>query len=150
MCDKDGEYVGHLLARCGQLCKQRMDQNLQNYDVTQAQAHVILYLIEAERQGEVYQKNLEKRFRIKAPTVNGIVERLEEKGFLTRAPGQRDGRCRRLHVTEKGRQLEREIHQRIAETEALMVQDFTEEERQMLHALLRRLRANLKEGEREV
>ena len=66
MCDKDGEYVGHLLARCGQLCKQRMDQNLQNYDVTQAQAHVILYLIEAERQGEVYQKDLEKRFRIKA------------------------------------------------------------------------------------
>ena len=31
-----------------------------------------------------------------------------------------------------------------------MVQDFTEEERQMLRSLLRRLSANLKEGEREV
>ena len=150
MCEKNGDHMGHLLFWGSQLCKQRMDQKLQAYDVTQTQAHVILYLIEAGRNGEVYQKDLEKQFRIKASTVNGIVERLEEKNFLTRTPDRRDGRCRRLSVTEKGLQLEREIHRCIDETEKLMVKDFTAEEQQMLQTLLQRVIENLKGGEAKV
>lgn len=146
MCGKDCEYVGHMLGRCGQLCRQRMDQKLQKYDITPAQAHVILYLIEVEGQGEVNQKNLEKKFQIKGSTVNGIVERLEDKGFLTRAPGKHDGRCRQLTVTEKGRQLEREMHQIVSQTEELMVQDFTAEEKRQLYAMLGRMIANLRGG----
>ena len=139
--------MGHLLAMCGQQCKKRMDQKLQKFDITQAQAHVILYLLHAEQNGEVNQKDLEKQFQIKASTVNGIVERLEEKGFLQRTAGQRDGRCRRLLVTEKGRQLERELDQGIADTEALMVQGFSVDEKKALHELLRRMLENLKGGE---
>ena len=74
---------------------------------------VILYLLRAEAKGEVNQKDLEKHFRIKAPTVNGIVERLEEKGMLKRTSGQRDGRCRCLTVTEKGRQMQQEMDETV-------------------------------------
>ena len=107
MCGEDMNHIGPLLARCNQLCKQRMDTDLQKYDVTRAQAHVILYLLRMEPEGEVNQKDLEKHFRIKAPTVNGIMERLEEKGMLKRTSGQRDGRCRCLTVTEKAARCSR-------------------------------------------
>lgn len=146
MRDPCSEGIGPMLAVCGQLCKQRMDQKLQQYGVTQAQAHVILYLIEAEGEGEVNQKALEKKFQIRASTVNGIVERLEEKGFLTRATGRRDNRCRCLTVTEKGRCLEQEMYRSFQETEAMMHRGFAEEETRQLHTLLGRMIANLKEG----
>lgn len=150
MCGEDINHIGPLLARCNQLCKQRMDADLQKYDVTRAQAHVILYLLRMEPEGEVNQKDLEKHFRIKAPTVNGIVERLEEKGMLKRTSGQRDGRCRCLTVTEKGRQMQQEMDRSIRETEALMVRDFTDGERTQFHVLLERIIENMKRGSEDV
>ena len=147
MCGEDKSHIGPLLAHCNQLCKQRMDADLQKYDVTRVQAHVILYLLRAEAEGEVNQKDLEKHFRIKAPTVNGIVERLEEKGMLKRVSGLRDGRCRCLTVTEKGRRMQQEMDRSIQEAEALMVQGFTPEEQQQFHMFLERMIENLKGGE---
>ena len=147
MCGEDKSHIGPLLAYCSQLCKQRMDEDLQKYDVTRMQAHVILYLLRAETKGEVNQKDLEKHVRIKAPTVNGIVERLEEKGMLKRVSGSRDGRCRCLTVTEKGRRMQQEIDRSIRESEALMAQGFTPEERQQFRAFLERMIENLKGGE---
>ena len=147
MCGEDKSHIGPLLAYCNQLCKQRMDADLQKYDVTRMQAHVILHLLRMEPEGEVNQKDLEKYFHIKAPTVNGIVERLEEKGMLRRVSGSRDGRCRCLTVTEKGRQLQQEIDRSIRESEALMVKGFSAEERQQFHAFLERMIENLKGGE---
>ena len=141
--------VGHLLAICGKLCKQRMDQKLRQYGVTPAQAHMILYLIQAEQTeetGEMSQREMGRRLQIKAPTVNGLVERLEEKGFLTRAPGRRDNRCRCLTVTEQGRRLEAEMHQCIEQTEEMMFRDFTAEETAQLRCLLDRMIENLKGG----
>lgn len=140
------ETVGHLLAVCGKLCKQRMDQKLQQYGVTQAQAHVILYLIQAEETEEMSQREMGRWFQVKASTVNGIVDRLEEKGFLTRVPGKRDNRCRCLAVTEKGRRLHAELQQCITQTEEMMFRDFTAEEAAQMRSLLYRMIENLKGG----
>ncbi len=147
MCGYHKNSIGPLLAYCGQLCKQRMDFALKKYDVTQMQARVLLYLMHVEQEKDVNQKELEKEFRIKGSTVNGIVERLEEKGLLTRAYEQSDGRCRKLTVTEKGRQLQKNMYQSIEKTERLMVDGFSQEDAAKTKDLLLRMIENLKEGE---
>lgn len=141
------KHVGAMLRYCSQLCRERMDGNLQRYGLTQAQAHTILFLNFAAQEGEVNQKAVEKEFGIKGSTVNGIVERLEEKGFVSRAAGSRDGRCRRLLLTEKSRQLVREMDGSIVETEALMLHGFSEKEKEQLLQYLDRITKNLKESE---
>ena len=146
MACRQMDTIGPRLAVCGKLCKQRLDQKLRQYDVTQAQAHMILSLLRSEEAGEMNQREMGRQFQIKASTVNGIVERLEEKGFLTRAAGQRDNRCRCLTVTEKGRRLEAELHQGIQETEEMMLRGFTGEEADQLRCLLDRMIENLKGG----
>ncbi len=138
--------VGPRLAVCGKLCKQRMDQKLQQYGVTQAQAQMILCLIRAEETGEMNQQEMGRQFQIKASTVNGIVERLEEKGFLTRVTDRRDNRRRCLAVTDKGRRLEAELDQRVGETEEMMLRGMTETEKQELRRLLDCVAENLKGG----
>ena len=150
MCEDHEHSIGPLLAYCGQLCKQRMDLALKEYDVTQMQARVLLYLMHAEKEKDVHQRELERQFRIKGSTVNGIVERLEEKGLLTRVYERTDGRCRKLSVTEKGRQLQNNMYQSIEKIEALMIRGFSDEDTEKTKELLRRMIDNLKKGEEAV
>jgi DNA-binding MarR family transcriptional regulator len=83
--------------------------------------------------------------RLKAPTVNGILDRMEEKELLVRTADPADGRRKLVALTEKGQSLLAQTRQAFAETEAMMRKQFTEEERAQLMALLLRLRQNLKE-----
>ena len=94
-----------LLGAAAQLFKQRVDENVERHGLTNAQSRVLLYLIHVKQGTETNQRDLEKLLDVKAPTVNGIVGRMEEKGFIRRLPGKRDGRCRSITVTEKGRLL---------------------------------------------
>ncbi len=62
-----------------------------------------MFLHDAE--GSVNQKTLERHLMIKPSTVNGIVERLEEKGLVYRTVSATDGRCRILALTEEGQRF---------------------------------------------
>lgn len=143
-------YVGSMLRQCAQMCRDRMDENLQRFGLTQAQAHTLVYLNFAGQLGEVNQKALEKEFGIRGSTVNGIVERLEEKNFLVRTAGSRDGRCRQLQLTEKSRCILQEMEGSIMETEDLILRGFSEEEHDHLLQYLTRIMDNLKESEANV
>ena len=149
MCKEKPELkdVGHMLAVGAQLTRQRMDESVQEHGLTTVQSWVLLYLIHGKPGKEVNQKELQRMLRVSAPTINGIVERMEEKGFIARAPGKQDGRCRSITVTEKGRQLERQLSASRQEMEERMVRGFSEAERRTLRELLLRLIDNLKEGE---
>ena len=102
MCDCP--ELGALIAYCGHLGKQSMDQLLRRagYDVTPAQTHLLMRLTCTGEGQEATQRDLEKQLRLKPPTVNGIVDRLEAKGYVTRRPSPQDGRVRLVSLTEAG------------------------------------------------
>lgn len=141
------EYVGPMLGATAQLFKQRVDENVEWHGLTSVQSRVLLYLIHVKQGTETNQRDLEKLLDVKAPTVNGIVGRMEEKGFIRRLPGRRDARCRSITVTEKGRLLEREVTESMRAVEAQVTEGFTPQERELLKKLLLRAIENLKGGE---
>lgn len=50
----------------------------------------------------VNQRDLEQELRLRPSTINGIVNRLEEKGYILRRTSPEDGRCRLITLTEAG------------------------------------------------
>lgn len=60
------------------------------YDVTPAQMHVLLYL--GRNGGQAPQCELTGFLRVKPPTANGILDRLEEKGMVVRSVSGTDAR----------------------------------------------------------
>lgn len=62
-----------------------MEQKLRRYGVTPIQCRSLTYL--HRQPGPVAQKQLQQHLAVKPSTVNGIVDRLVEKGMLTRSPG---------------------------------------------------------------
>lgn len=97
------------------LLHQRANHYMQKYDLTAAQAAALGYLY--SRQGEtVTQRDMERFFNIKHSTAIGIVQRLEQKGFVEIAVNAVDRRQRDVLLTAKGRLLEKEcwmLHQQL-------------------------------------
>ena len=98
-CMNKPELLGPLLGYCNHRAYQRMEQKLRRYGVTPIQCRSLTYL--HRQPGPVTQKQLQQHLAVKPSTVNGIVDRLVEKGMLTRSPGEKDGRCRILRLTEE-------------------------------------------------
>ena len=70
--------LGLLINHCGHSVRLYIDSQMRAYDATPVQSRLLLFLKQASGQREVTQRDLERELRLKAPTVNGLVERLEE------------------------------------------------------------------------
>ena len=92
---------GPLLGYCDHQACRLMVRRLRRFDVSPMQCRTLTYL--HRQTGDVTQKMLQQHLMVRPSTVNGIVDRLEEKGLVTRSTGKTDGRCRILRLTEKGK-----------------------------------------------
>ena len=105
-------HLGHRVRILSQAIRQAIDRKLCDLDLTGQQSFIIRYL--SERQGEVvYPKDIERRFNLTHPTVSGLLQRLESKGFLTCEPDPDDRRYKRIVLTEKAAECQKEIWQHI-------------------------------------
>ncbi len=135
--------LGPALGWAAKLSKANMDARVSRYDVTPAQTHVLLYL--QQHGGRVPQHELAEFLRVKPSTVNGVLDRMEEKGLVRRSVSGSDARRRLITLTEKGAEQQALFQQSVLDVEEAMVRGFTQEERETLCALLDRVIQNLKE-----
>ena len=134
---------GPLLGRCAHLTRERMEARLSDWEITPAQTRVLLYL--HRHDGKAPQHEVTEYLKVKPSTVNGILDRLEERGLVSRSISDADARRRLITLTEKGRQRQdwfRAIHQ---EMEAVIVRGFSPEEVRLFRNMLERTIQNLEE-----
>jgi len=78
----------------------------QSIDITQTQIFTIMTLSE---QSPVRLSQLSKKLQISAPTVTGIVDRLEKSGFVKRIPDNKDRRVINVDLTAEGRHIAKKL-----------------------------------------
>ena len=135
------EHFAQLLGYCDHRMHTIMDRKLRKYDITPMQCRTLMYLFYQE--GDVNQRMLERFLMVQPSTVNGIVNRLEEKGFVRRENGIQDGRCRILHPTEAGNQFREELMVVMEEVIEIMEKGLTKKQVQTLYDLLLRVSYNV-------
>ena len=92
---------------------------------------------------DVFQKDLEELFSVRRSTMSGIILRMEQKGFLIRENVEHDARLKKLVLTEKGWQIHEMMECIVTDTEKKLMAGFSDEEKDMLLLLLKKLRQNL-------
>ena len=135
--------LGPMLGHAAHLSKERMDARISCYDVTPAQSHTLLYL--CEHDAATLQRNVVEHLRVKPSTVNGILDRMEEKGLIRRCADAEDQRQKLVVLTEKGRQQKKLLETAFQETEAVMTRGLRTDEVETLRTLLGRVIENLEE-----
>ena len=138
--------LGRMIGYCAHLGMRYNEKLLRRdgYDVTPVQSHVLLYLA---HQGDlaVNQRELEKELHLKPSTVNGVLDRMEEKGLVRRSVIGEDARRRLITLTDKGREQQSRFTESFLANEEAMVRGFSPAERETLLELLERIVENLKE-----
>lgn len=143
--DPKNNGLGPLLGHVAQLSKACMDNRVSRWGVTPVQAHVLLYL--HCRGGQASQRELTGLRRVKPSTMNGVLDRLEEKGFVRRSVSGSDARSRLITLTEKGAEQQALFRKSFLEVEQVMLRGFTDEEQALLPCLLERVIQNLEEDQ---
>lgn len=126
--------------------EERRNKHLSKYNLTSSQQEILFYL--GFHEGEpIHQREIEKWFRLKNPTVTGILNRLEEKGFIVRKTKEDDKRFRMIELTEKSRCLMQEMCEEMWQMDDKIYSCMTAEERSQLSGLLDRILNSLSELE---
>ena len=138
-----GNALGPMLGHCAYLARERMDARMSRFGMTPAQTHVLRFL--RLNGGQMPQRELLENLKVKPSTVNGILDRMEEKGLVERSVSGTDARQRVVALTPAGLEREAEVKQSFLEAEALIARGLTEEETNTLRSLLERVIHNLEE-----
>ena len=139
----DQKPLGPMLGQCAHLARERMDARMSRFGMTPSQTHVLLYL--RQRGGQVSQGELTAHMRVRPSTVNGILDRMEEKGLVERTVSGTDARQRLVTLTSSGVERESQTKQCFQDAEALIARGMTTEETETLRRLLELVIHNLEE-----
>jgi DNA-binding MarR family transcriptional regulator len=86
---------------------------------------------------------LSQQRAIDAPTMTGIVKRLEQSGLVERRHDLEDRRLVKVYLTDEGRDIMRFLPDAAIEFNKTMTQGFSEDEKHHLQIKLQRIIANL-------
>src|SRR5690625_2230763 len=106
------------------------------------QSMALGYLIHASAQDEIYVKD-QKYMKIRKSTASELVSRLEKNGYVKTEKSQKDGRLKRLIVTEEGHAAHDRILQFLQEIDDRLVEGLSKEEVDTFVNLLNRLIQNM-------
>lgn len=111
--------------------------------VTASQGRVMAYLV--SRDGEtVSQKDIEQYLGVSHTTAKGIVQRLEQKGWVITAFDNEDGRVKNVYLTDRCRSIHQAIDRQVSLMEDSLLRNIPAEGRQVLRQLLKRMYDNIK------
>lgn len=124
--------------------EKQKNKNLQDLELTSIQASVLIYLLnESDIKN---QRDIEKKFNLTNPTVNGILNRLEFKGFIKRTISQKDARNKEVHLTDKSLKLNSEMNSKAKEVEKNILNNISKDELEVFYNVVKKISENIKGG----
>lgn len=116
-------------------------QRVGTQGMTAAQCRLLMYL--ESRNGEpVSQRELEHYLGVSHTTVKGLLQRLEEKGYVRTAFDSTDGRVKHAYLTPHFLRMREEAQHMMQDFESQLVKGFSPEELEQLRGMLARMYHN--------
>ena len=109
---------------------------------SQLQGGILGYLYH-HREEPVYQKDLEKEFRISRATATNTLQVMERNGFIVRKSVDKDARLKRIQMTEEAFQNHQIVEKHMKSMDERMLQGLSEEEVSELFRMLEIVESNL-------
>ncbi len=137
---QEGDTVLGLFMRATHIYFQKSFQQLGSIGLHPGQPPLLWHISQEEG---LSQRELARRLKVKPPTVNVSLQRMEKAQHICRRPDEKDQRASRVYLTEKGRALMGRIDAVMRDNEAKITQGFTEAEVCLLTRFLKQMIANI-------
>lgn len=116
---------------------------------SQLQGGILGYLYH-HQEHPVYQRDIEKEFRISRATATNTLQVMEKNGLIVRKAQDRDARLKRILMTEEAMQGHRQVEEHMQDMERRMIRGLSPGEEAELHRMLDTVLKNLEELRREI
>ncbi len=138
--DKDkAKSVPRLIMGIGHHLKIRLDKKLSENNLTTSQFRVLAYLWAHDGQ-KINQKMIHEFLEIKPSSLTKLIRILEQKSLIRKEVDRDDSRNKTIKLTDKGMEIKKLCLQQITESEAYLLQDFSQQEIGTLTKLLLRIK----------
>ncbi|WP_196242163.1 MarR family winged helix-turn-helix transcriptional regulator [Azospirillum oleiclasticum] len=130
------ELVGYNLRKAQVALFQNFQSAVAPHDITPGQFGVLIMIKENEG---LSQSDLGSAVGIDRSTMVAVIDRLESRGLVVRAPSPNDRRSYALRLSPEGQRLMEELIPRVKAHDQSMVKDLSKEEQAQLIDFLRRM-----------
>jgi DNA-binding MarR family transcriptional regulator len=134
---QDSNCIFFQLAKANQLASRFLSRKVSELNLTPVQALILGFL---NQKDQITSSELGKKTELDSATLTGILDRLEEAGFIERKSNPDDRRSIHIHLTPKGNALSKEAIRVIADANIEFLQILTKEQKRDLHEIIRKLR----------
>lgn len=110
--------------------------------VTSIQALVLQYIIVESAKRDIFTKDLEEFLGIQGPSVTSLINNLTQSGYLRRESLAEDRRYKKLVLTEKSREIQDEIVDRVNSYMKNVFVDIPEEDLKVFDAVVQKMTQN--------
>ncbi len=117
-----------------------MNEELQSHGITHRQWEVLAWL---SYESDLSQSELASRMGIEAPTLVGVLDRMERDGWIQRVPSESDRRKKLIRPTDRVEPLWNQMVMCGLRVRSKATQGMTTEELEQLRTTLRKMRKNL-------
>lgn len=122
----------------------QFNKHMDEIGLTGSQSYIIGYLLHNEGR-EINQKDIEMALKLMNPTVTGLLDRLEKKGFIMRKKSESDKRYKIVELTEKGKLLRDKMMEKGMKSHAVMLRGIPESELADFEGTLQKIMNNVLE-----
>jgi len=129
---------GRLVYAVSAIIRKASDRALASWDLTVAQAPFLVVLREAGCPITI--GDLARLLMLESPSVTTMIDRLSEHGLVERTGDPKDRRRTLVQLTEEGKRLQNSIREPGQQLYDEIFDVVTDEERQVLRAILRKFR----------
>lgn len=106
--------------------------------------YLLRYLYENQER-DVFQRDIEKAFSISRSSVTVTLQLMEKNGLIRRESVAQDARLKRIVLTQKAKDLHRQIEADILAFESNLARGISEEEQEVFLRVAKKMQENLRE-----
>lgn len=95
------QYIAKAVIDLSFQLKRDLDNTAAKYGLTRPQAVILKYLEAESAQKDIFQKDIEREFRIRKSSVTSVIQLLEKNGYIVRESVNEDARLKKIILTDK-------------------------------------------------
>lgn len=124
--------------------KREIDRKLTCFELTSIQSRILCFILDEEEKRDIFQKDIEEEFDLRAPTVTSIIQNLEKTNYVKRINALNDQRLKKIVLTNKAYEIVLKIKKIMDETEEETFANLSTSESAMLNKIISKINKNIK------
>lgn len=137
------QRIAKVIIDISYLLKRDLDNAAAKFGLTRTQAVILKYLETESVKRDVFQKDIEREFRIRKSSVTSVIQLLEKNGYITRESVNEDARLKKIVLTDKARNVNSIIGNGFDKREDKFYDVLSEEEIETFFRIMNRISSTL-------